>query len=155
VRRWVLATAAFLGWQSAGALPPRLPPGQSFFFKTTAANERITIRGVVLDDSLNVPVRGAYIFIKSTKYGAVTNEKGEFTFSFSSDWPLAKKGEFLLEVSAAHFIFKSQLAVASFKNHSDPPPLTVRLPRYPQYTVGKAHLTKPPAPPPGSGKSRP
>jgi hypothetical protein len=156
VRRWVLAAAAFLGWQSAEALPPKLPPSPSFFFKSAADNERITIRGVVLDDSLNVPVRGAHIFIKGTKYGAVTNEKGEFSFSFSPDWPPAKKGEFLLEISAWHFTFERQLVVVSFKDNSAPTPLTVRLPSLPQrgFVMGKIARMPPPVAPPGSGKTQ-
>lgn len=32
-RRWLLAVATLLGWHSAAALPPQLPPGQSSFFK--------------------------------------------------------------------------------------------------------------------------
>jgi len=157
LRRWLLAAAAFLGWQSAEALPPQLPPSQSFFFKAAADNERITIRGVVLDDSLNVPVRGAYIFIKGTKYGAVTNEKGEFAFSFAPDWPPAQKGEFLLEISAGHFSFERQLVIVSFKNNAAPAPLTVRLPSLPHrgFIKGKIALTPPPIDPPGLGKSRP
>jgi len=157
VRRWVLAAAAFLGWQSAEALPPQLPPDQSFFFKSAADNERINIRGVVLDDSLNVPVNGAYIFIKGTKYGAVTNEKGEFSFSFPSDWPPAEKGEFLLEVSAGHFTFERQLVVVSFKGNAAPAPLTVRLPSLSQrgFIKGKIALTPAPVAPPDTRKRLP
>jgi hypothetical protein len=157
VRRWLLAAAAFLGWQSADALPPQLPPVPRPLLSATAEKERIVIRGVVLDDSLNVPVRGAHIFIKGTKYGAVTNEKGEFSFSFSPDWPPAKKSEFLLEVSAGHFTFERQLVVVSFEGTSAPAPLTVRLPSLPQrgFVMGKIARMPPPVAPPGSGKSRP
>lgn len=153
IRRWMLAAVAFLGWQSAASLPPQLPPSQPFFLKSATKNERITVRGVVLDDSLNVPVQGAYIFINGTKYGAVTNEKGEFSFSFSADWPLAAKGEFLLEISAGHFRFKRQLAVVSFKENSIPAPLTVRLLSEEVLIRGKVKLTPPPVAPPGSRKS--
>jgi hypothetical protein len=155
VRRLLLAVAAFLGWQSAGALPPQLPPAPLPLLKATANKERIVIRGVMLDDSLNMPVQGAYLFIKGTKYGSVSNEKGEFSFSFASDWPPAQKGELLLEVSAGHFIFQNQLLTISLKEDSAPAPLTVRLHRFPLMRVGKARLIEPPVPPPGSSKSRP
>jgi hypothetical protein len=159
VRRWLLAVAAFLGWQSAEALPPQLPPSQSSFFKAAVDNERITIRGVVLDDSLHVPIQGAYIFINGTKYGAVTNEKGEFSFTFSPDWPPAQKGEFLLEVSAGHFTFERQLVVVSFKDNAAPTPLpiTVRLLSRPQrgFIRGKVKFTPVPVAPPSVQQSRP
>jgi len=150
VQRWLLAAAAFLGWQAAEALPPQLPPVPLPLFSAAATQERIVIRGVVLDDSLNAPIRGAYIFLNGTKYGAVTNDKGEFSFSFAPDWPLAQKGEFLLEVSAGHFTFQRQLAVVNFKESSTPAPLTVRLHRFPLIRVGKARLIEPPVAPPGA-----
>ena len=157
VRQWLLAIAAFLGWQSAEALPPRLPPGQPPLLSATANKERITVRGVVLDDSLNVPVAGAYIFIKGTTYGAVSNEKGEFTFSFSPDWQLAKAGELLLEVSAGHFTFQSQSVTVSFKENPTPAPVTVRLLSRPGrgFIKGKIRPSTPPVAPPGAGKSQP
>lgn len=155
--RWLLAVAAFLGWQSAGALPPQSPPAPLSFFGATAGQERIVVRGVVLDDSLQVPIAGAYIFIKGTKYGAVSNAKGEFTFSFAPDWPLAATGEFLLEVSAGHFTFQDQLVVVKFKEPAAPTPLTVRLRSQPgrDFIMGKIALIPPPVAPPGAGKTRP
>jgi hypothetical protein len=154
-RRWLLAVAAFLGWQSAGALPPQLPPAPLSFFGAVTAKERIVVRGVVLDDSLNTPVAGAYVFIKGTKYGAVSNEKGEFTFSFSPDWRPAATGELILEISAGHFIFEGQTVAVDFKDNITPATLVVRLRRFPQFTVGKARLVKPPIAPPGAGKTQP
>lgn len=154
-RRWLLAAAAFLGWQSAEALP-QLPPGPPALSAATQQG-RTTIRGVVLDDSLKTPVSGAFIFIKGTKYGAVSNEKGEFTFSFSSDWQPAAKGEFLLEISAGHFTFERQLVVVNFKNHLTPAPLTVRLASLPErgFAKGKVRIAPLPVPPPDAGKSHP
>ena len=111
---------------------------------------------MVLDDSLNVPLRGAYIFIKGTKYGAVTNEKGEFSFSFSPDWPPARKGEFLLEVSASPFAFQDQLVVVKFKENPAPAPLTVRLLSLPErgFVLGKIAILPPPVAPPSARKSQ-
>lgn len=152
-RWWLMAVAALLGWQSAEALP-QLPPNQ-LFLRLAAGRERIVIRGVVLDDSLNVPVAGARLFIKGTKYGAVTNEKGEFSFSFASDWNPAAKGELVLEVSADHFTFKSQLIVVSFRDSPPPAPLIVRLLSLPQRgnIMGKIRITPPPVAPPGAGRN--
>lgn len=156
-RRWLLAAAAFLGWHSAAALPPQLPPHQSSLFKSVGKQARITVQGVVLDDSLNVPVQGAHVFIKGTKYGAVTDEKGEFSFSFSADWKPAETGELLLEVSAGHFTFQPQLVTVNLKESPAPAPLTVRLLSLPQrgFIMGKAARILPPVPPPGSHKSQP
>jgi hypothetical protein len=156
-QRWLLAVAAFLGWQSAGALPPQSPPAPLSFFGATTGKERIVIRGVVLDDSLNVPIAGAYIFIKGTKYGAVSNEKGEFSFSFSPDWQPAKTGELSLEISAGHFTFQRQLATVSFKDNSTPAPLTIRLLSvlHRGFIKGKIALTPPPVTPPAAGKTQP
>ena len=157
LRRWVLAAAALLGWQSAGALPPQLPPGPVSFFKLAVGRGRIVVRGVVFDDSLKVPVSGAYVFIKGTKYGAVTNQRGEFSFSFSSDWQLAKTGELLLEISANPFSFQRQLVTVRFRSNPAPAPLTVRLLSLPErgFVMGKAVLVAPPIAPPDAHKSRP
>lgn len=156
-RRWLLAVATLLGWHSAAALPPQLPPGRFSFFKLAAGRERIVVRGVVLDDSLHVPVAGAHVFIKGTTYGAVSNQKGEFSFSFSPDWKPAETGELVLEVSAGHFTFQSQLVTVNFKENPTPAPLTVRLLSLPQrgFIRGKIKLIPPPVPPPGSHKSQP
>ena len=156
-RRWLLAVAALLGWQSAGALPPQRPPAPLSFFGAVPAQERIVIRGVVLDDSLNTPIAGAYIFIKGTKYGAVSNEKGEFVFSFSSDWPPAATGELVLEISAGHFTFESQLATVSFQENSVLAPLSIRLLSRPnrRFVTGKIARMPPPIAPPGAGRTQP
>lgn len=155
-RRWLLAAAALLGWHSADALPP-LPPSPPPCSAAATRHTRVTISGLVLDDSLNVPLRGAFVFVKGTKYGAVTNEKGEFSFSFSPDWKPAETGELSLEVSASHFTFQPQLVTVSLKENPAPAPLTVRLLSLPQrgFIKGKAALIAPPVPPPGSHKSQP
>jgi hypothetical protein len=151
-RRWLLAAAVLLGWQSVSALglPPRPLPKEA----VTNDHSRITIRGVVLDDSLHVPVPGAYVFIQGTKFGAITNAQGEFTLSFTTTWHLAQKGELVLVISAGHFVFHSQEVVVHFATNANPAPLSVRLVRFPGYVVGKIKLIKPPVPPPGSGKDR-
>lgn len=156
-RRWLLAMAAFLGWQSAEALPPQLPPAPRSFFGAAAIEERIVVRGVVLDDSLHTPVAGAYVFIKGTKYGAVSNEKGEFTFSFAPDWQPAATGELTLEISAGHFTFESQSATVKFEDNLTPALLTIRLLSIPHrgFVKGKIAIMPPPVAPPGAGKTQP
>jgi hypothetical protein len=138
-------------------LPPQLPPVPLPLLSATADKERIVVRGMVLDDSLNIPIQGAHIFIKGTKHGAVSNAKGEFSFSFASDWPPAQKGEFLLEVSASPFAFQRQLVVVKFKENPAPAPLTVRLLSLPErgFVLGKIAILPPPVAPPGARKSQP
>lgn len=156
LRRWLLAITAFLGWQSASALPPQLPPTQLPLLTAANRHTRIVISGVVLDDSLKTPLRDAYVFIEGTEYGAVTNERGEFFLSFSSDWELAKKGELLLAVSAGHVSFERQQVVVSFKDNPTPAPLVIRLLpsllRF-NFALGKIRVMPPPVAPPGSGKN--
>ncbi|MGI4864093.1 MAG: carboxypeptidase-like regulatory domain-containing protein [Janthinobacterium lividum] len=155
LRRLLLAITAFLGWQSASALPP-LPPSQLLPLTSANRHTRIVISGVVLDDSLNTPLRNAYVFIEGTEYGAVTNERGEFSLSFASNWELAKTGELVLTVSAGHVYFERKQVVVSFKNNPTPAPLTIRL--LPvlsrrNFVKGKTRLIPPPVAPPASGKN--
>ena len=148
LRCWLLAAAVLLGWQPASALglPPRELPTEA------PGSGRITIRGVVLDDSLHIPVAGARLFIRGTRYGAVANERGEFSFSVALDWPPARGGQLTLEVSASHFTFQSQLVEVHFAAGQPPAPLVVRLLSIPGrgYVKGKIRLTEPPVAPPGS-----
>jgi len=153
VRRWLLAAAAFLGWQSAAGLPPQSPPRQLPLITSANRHTRIIISGVVLNDSLNTPLRDAYVFIKGTKYGAVTNKRGEFSLSFSSDWDLAKTGELLLAVSAGHVYFERKRVVVGFKNNPVPAPLIIRLLPL-GFALGEIRSIPPPVAPPGARKSR-
>jgi hypothetical protein len=151
VRRLLLAVAAFLGWQSAGALPPQLPPRQfSFFGADAAANKQIVIRGVVLDDSLKVPVRGIYVFISGTKYGAITNERGEFVLALQAGWGPISHGEVLLDVRGVPFALQGQLVAVKVADNPTPSPLTVRLRSVPQrgHIKGKVRITPTPVAPP-------
>ncbi|WP_345058675.1 hypothetical protein [Hymenobacter glaciei] len=110
--RWVLAVAAFLSGQqhvSALGLPPQLPPVRASLLKQTTPQTIITLRVVVIDDSLNVPVeQGIRVYIDDTKYGATTDEKGEFTLRFASDWEPARDGYLDLIVPAVGFGFKEK-----------------------------------------------
>src|SRR6056297_2621388 len=51
-----------------------------FFLSENCLAENITIKGQVLNDSLNTPVVYANIAIKGYPVGISTNEKGEFSF---------------------------------------------------------------------------
>jgi hypothetical protein len=53
----------------------------------------ITISGTALDDSLNVPIPDLWLYLNDTKYGAVTDAQGHFTFSFPAEWKPVRGGE--------------------------------------------------------------
>lgn len=151
-RRWLLAVAAFLGWQSAVhalGLPPQLPPSGSSFLRPATPRATVTVRGVVLDDALHTPVAGAYVFIKNTKYGAVTNAKGAFTLVLPLDWAPIKSGILTLLVTSDPFSF---LAKTVSVNLSSAPPAAVliRLLSQPERGIlmGKPYYAPPPVSPP-------
>lgn len=155
--RWLLAALALAGagpLLAHGKLPP-LPPSwhKSLLFKGRQA-VRLTVRGTVLDDSLNVPVPGAYVFMQGTRYGAITDERGEFCFSVASDWEPIRSDELTLVVSAGPFTFENQTVVVHFPDKQSPAPLLVRLRSRPGrgFIRGKARLVKPPVAPPGAPK---
>ena len=157
LRRWLLTAAAFFGGHHVSALnlPPQRPPVRiTSFFWAEADQATITIRGVVLDDSLDVPVQSAYVFINDTKYGAVTNERGEFVMTFTAGWSPVKSGFVNLKIARIAFTFLEQKVEVDL--HSEPAPVRIRLRSVPQrgYIMGKAVFIKPPVPPPGSRKTR-
>ncbi|MEL5994475.1 peptidase associated/transthyretin-like domain-containing protein [Hymenobacter segetis] len=157
-RRWLLAVAAFLSGQqvSAAALPPQpLLIGHSLVGQNPG-KAMITIRGVVIDDSLNVPVAGARVYFGETQYGTVANERGEFSFSFPADWAPAKSGIIKVRVGGVPFALAGQAVEVSVKVTSAPSPLTIRLLSIPErgFRKGKARLEEPPVPLPGPRKSR-
>lgn len=87
----------------------------------------ITIRGVVLDDSLRVPVADAWLFLNDTKYGAISDEKGEFTFTFPPDWKPVRGGTLVLEVATAPWTFKPQRVRLDWRTYDPAQVLTLRL----------------------------
>lgn len=130
----------------ASASPPGLAPPKG----------RLTVHGVVLDDSLNVPVAGAHVFVDGTKYGAVTDEQGRFQLTMRATWRPVKSGRLTLTITAGHFTFRPQRVVVDLSGNRQPAPLAVRMLSQPGrgYIVGKISPTEPPVPPPGAGKPR-
>ena len=155
-RRWLLAAAAFFGAHHVSALnlPPQRPPIRTAsFFWAEVSRATITIRGLVLDDSLGVPLQGAQVRINGGRYGAVTDEHGEFVLTMRSNWRPVHNDTFELYVSMGHFIYEGQTIKIDLAALAMAPPLVVRLSRL-GVTMGKIHVTRPPVPPPGSRKAR-
>ena len=153
LRRWLLALAALLGGQRLAAAPlPPLPLRLVAVLRPAMGQEQVVIRGAVLDDSLHVPVAGAYVFINDTRYGAVTDAQGEFVLSLPADWVPARQAELVLTVSAGYFTFEPQRVAVRLAGNPHPAPLTVRLKS--QFgrgrITGKVALAKPPVAPPGT-----
>ncbi len=115
---WLLAVAVFIGWQSALAQSAVRPPAQQ---------EVITIRGVVLDDSLNVPIPGLWLYLNDSTYGAVTDERGEFTISFPAAWKPVRGGVFKLQAWPLPYTFKPTQVRLDVRNYDQTLPLTLRL----------------------------
>lgn len=156
LRRWLLVAAAFFGGHpiSALSLAPQRPPVRTDSFWGQVGRATIVIRGVVLDEALNIPVQGTYVFINDTKYGAVTNERGEFTLSFSAEWEPVKSGTIKLRVTGVPFELVAQTVVVRFGGNRSPAPLTVRLLSEPERgrVMGKAFQALPPTAPPRKGR---
>ena len=147
-RRWLLAAAVLLGWRPASALglPPQELPVRSSWPEQSTGAAMVTIRGVVLDDSLNVPVAGARIYVGNTKYGVVANARGEFSLSFPANWEPAKNGTLKLTVGRVPFALLEQTIEVKITGNPKPAPLTIRLQSEPDrgYIRGRAVLEKPP-----------
>lgn len=156
-QRWLLAMTAFFGWQHpAWAMPPRTLPPIAAPTRQAADSSAITIRGVVLDDALKVPVEGIYMFLSGTKYGAITNDKGEFTLTFFAGWKPVSGGLVTLDIARVPFTFLGQTIQVDVKTEHSPAPLTIRLVSVPGRgnIKGKALITESPVPLPAIPKFR-
>jgi hypothetical protein len=106
---------------------------------------------VVLDDSLRVPVADAWLFLNDTKYGAITDDKGEFAFTFPPDWKPVRGGTLVLKVATAPFTFKPQQVRLDWRTYDLAQVLTLRLASAPgrgRPNVYGARLMPRPVPPP-------
>ncbi|MGY3090697.1 hypothetical protein ACVWYF_003758 [Hymenobacter sp. UYAg731] len=157
-RQWLLAVAAFLSGQqvSAAALPPQPLLIRQALVGQNPTQAMITIRGVVLDDSLNVPEDGAKVYFGDTQYGTVANERGEFSFSFPADWAPAKSGVIKVRVGGVPFALLGQTVEVNVGGGAAPAPLAIRLLSIPErgFRKGKAKFEESPVALPGSRKSR-
>jgi hypothetical protein len=148
--RHCLLAAALGGGPACWAQLPPPTPGQLPAGPVTQ-QERITISGVVLDDSLNVPIPGLWLYIDHTKYGAITNEQGVFTFSFPTGWKLVRSGFLLLRVTPIPFTFKELNMQLDWRRYDPAHPLTLRLASAPERGRPNMHgfiLMAAPVPPP-------
>ncbi len=152
-RRWLLAAAVLLGWQPTWAqrLPPQFLPKVALF----TTHEKIIVRGVVLDDSLNVPLSGTYVFINGTKYGTITDEHGSFTMWLPTDWEPIKAGMLTLYVTSDPFTFLNKLVKVDLTTKARLTNLIIRLLSDPErgIVMGKAKFLEPPIVPPLHRKS--
>jgi hypothetical protein len=151
-RRWLLAAAALLSGQPVAATRLPSPVPAEVLTRQDPAQAIITIRGVVLDDSLNVPVEGARIYIANTPYGVVTNERGEFSVSLPANWEPVKAGSVALRIGRRPFALLEKTVVVSVKDNPAPAPLVIRQLSVPQrgFHKGKAELEGDPVPVPGA-----
>ena len=132
-RRWLVAAVALLGLEPVlTACQSTAPQNSSAVGATeqadthaTAPEGQVTIRGRVLDDSTGLAVAGAEIFIGETKYGAVTDEQGNFSFTMPQQWAPVQNGAVSLRVQASPFEFKQQ--TVGVQVSPAPSTLTVRL----------------------------
>jgi hypothetical protein len=155
-RRWLVTAVALLGLEPVltacqSTAPQNLPAAdatEQADTHATAPEGQVTIRGRVLDDSTGLAVAGAEIFIGDTKYGAVTDEQGNFSFTMPREWEAVQNGSVVLRVQGSPFVHKQQ--VVAIKTSPAPDPLTVRLQSMPGrgQIKGKIMRHDPPIKPP-------
>lgn len=132
-RRWLVTALALLGLEpvltacqtTAPQNAPAVGATEQADTHATAPEGRVTIRGRVLDDSTGTGVQGAEIFIGDTKYGAVTDEQGNFSFTMPQQWEAVQNGIVNLRVQGSPFVFKQQ--IVSVKVSPAPSALSIRL----------------------------
>lgn len=138
-----LVAVALCGWYGAAAQLPTATPA--------ARSETITVSGVVLDDSLNVPIPRLWLYLNDTKYGAITNEQGEFAFTFPTAWKPVRSGVLTIKVATAPFTFKMMRRSLDWRTYDPAQPLVLRLASAPERGRPNLHgyiWMAPPVPPP-------
>lgn len=155
-RRWLVATVALLGLKplltnEAAAFSPLRPIARATEQAdayATAPEGQVTIRGRVLDNSTGLGVSGAEIFIADTKYGAVTDEQGNFSFTMLKSWAPVQKGRIQLRIQGSPFVFKAKMV--SVQVSPAPALLSIRLKSIPDrgQIVGEIVHHEPPHKPP-------
>jgi hypothetical protein len=154
-RRWLVAAIALLGLEpllvACQSTAPKntstiSTPTQQSDTYATASEDQITIRGRVLEDSTDRNVAGAEIFIGETKYGAVADDQGNFSFTMPREWEPVQNGTVVLHVQAGHFTFERLTVEVPITSASAP--LVLRLHKYPVAYKGKIAHHNPPRRPP-------
>jgi hypothetical protein len=113
--------------------------------------ETITISGTALDDSLNVPIPDLWLYVNGTKYGAVTDAQGAFTFSFPAEWKPVRGGELSIFVVPVGYTFKPLRRRLDWRTYDPAHPLVLRLASAPGRGRPNLHgfrLMAAPVPPP-------
>ena len=142
LRCWLLAVAALVGWQ---------PVAAQVSAKPTAKPERFTISGTVLDDSLQVPAPGLWLYLNGTKYGAITNAQGAFSLSFPTEWKPVRGGVLLVQACPVPYTFKPKQLQLDWRSHDPARPVVLRLASARGRGRPNLHgfiLKPPPVPPP-------
>ncbi|RTQ47543.1 hypothetical protein EJV47_19190 [Hymenobacter gummosus] len=141
--RWLAVLLAVLGLRAAAApapphdaTTPPAGPAPTQARPAEAGQPSVLVRGQVLDDSLNVPVAGAWVFVAGTVYGAVADEQGRFELPIPLSRPEVRSGRVQLEVRAGYFSFVPQRLTVPLPPGAAPAALTVRL----QSVPGRGHL---------------
>jgi hypothetical protein len=111
----------------------------------------ITISGTAIDDSLNVPIPDLWLYLNETKYGAVTDAHGNFTFSFPAEWKPVRGGELRIFVVPEGYTFKPLRRRLDWRTYDPAHPLVLRLASAPGRGRPNLHgfrLMAAPVPPP-------
>ncbi len=131
---------------AAGGLGAHVAVGQA-----APRPETITISGTALDDSLNVPIPDLWLYLNDTKYGAVTDAQGRFTFSFPAEWKPVRSGELRISVVPVGYTFKPLRRRLDWRTYDPAHPLVLRLASAPgrgRPNLRGFRLAAPPLPPP-------
>jgi hypothetical protein len=111
----------------------------------------VVVRGVALDDSLNVPIPDLWLYLNDTKYGAITDAQGAFSFSFPAEWKPVRGGELRIFVAPEGYTFKPLRRRLDWRAYDPAHPLVLRLASAPGRGRPNLHgfrLMAPPVPPP-------
>ena len=125
-------------WRPAAAWAPALP---------AQPTGPTTSSGTALDDSLNVPIPDLWLYLNETRYGAVTDAKGNFTFSFPAEWRPVRGGELRISVVPVGYTFKPLRRRLDWRTYDPAHPLVLRLASAPGRGRPKLHGFRLMAPP--------
>jgi hypothetical protein len=94
-----------------------------------------------------------WLSLNDTKYGAITDAQGAFTFSFPTAWKLVRGGMLTIKVLTAPWTFKTMRRQLDWRTYDAAQPLVFRLASAPGRGRGRPNLhgviwMAPPVPPP-------
>lgn len=100
---------------------------------------------------MNVPIPDLWLYLNETKYGAVTDAQGKFSFSFPTGWKHVRGGELRIFVVPVGYTFKPLRRRLDWHTYDSTQPLVLRLASAPGRGRPNLHgfrLMTPPVPPP-------